>query len=407
MNWPLLLAAMAGLSFGAIPTATLGVFMQPLQEEFGWTRATISMGLTVFAILTTPLAPFAGALIDKFGARPVAIPGVALCGLSFAAFSLLDGSVARWIAIWVAYSLAALLIRSMVWNRAVSAVFETSRGLAIAVLLSGMSLAGAFAPMLTHVLIANFGWAGAYLGVGFGWAGIAWILVILFFREGNGHLEAPGISDATVDRRRSPGGLTVKQALRNAPLLRIALAVLFQTTFSAAFSVHLVPIHSSLGATRGEAVSLAVFMGVGAIAGKLLTGWIADRVNSGFLPLTAFSLPALGYLLLIIGDGSLLALSAGTFIIGTGSGAAIHMAMYLTTQYGGLLNFGKIFGSISALMGLAGGIGPLVAGLIYDATDSYVLFITAAIPVLLVAGATLFGLGPYPNFEAQEAELNA
>jgi MFS family permease len=107
LHWPLLLAATFGISFGGIPTTTLGLFMQPLQDEFGWSRTTISLGMTVFAFLVTPLTPFAGALVDRFGARAVAIPGLVLCGLLFAGFSLMNGMVALWIGIWVAYALAS------------------------------------------------------------------------------------------------------------------------------------------------------------------------------------------------------------------------------------------------------------------------------------------------------------
>jgi len=400
-NWPLLLAATAALSFGSIPTATLGVFMQPLQDAFGWSRATVTFGLMVFALVTTPLSPFAGALVDRFGSRAVGLPGLALAGLSFAAFSLVGGILAMWIAIWVVYSLCALFIRSTVWNRAVAGAFVTSRGLAIAVLLSGTSIAGAAAPFVTHLLIGNFGWEGAYIGLGVGWAGIAWMLVMLLFREPLAAGE-DGRPDA-LPPRMLPGGLSMREALRNRAILRIAAAVLIQTTISASVSVHLVPIHVSLGATRGEAAGIVALMGLGAIVAKLATGAIADRVRSSFLPLCAFTLPILAYLLFLLGDNSALTLSLATLILGCGSGAALHMILYLTTQYGGLRNFGKIYGSIAALMGLAAGIGPLAAGMVHDATQSYALFMTAAIPALLLSGLLVFGLGPYPDFKPEEA----
>lgn len=403
-NWPLLLAATAGISFGAIPTATLGVFMQPLQDEFGWSRATITLGLMVFAFVSTPLSPFAGALVDKFGPRAIGLPGLALAGISFAAFSLVGGSFAIWVTVWTVYTLCALFIRSTVWNRAVAGAFEKSRGLAIAVLLSGSSIAGAFAPFIAHLLIDNVGWEGAYIGLGIGWAGIGWLLVLLFFRE---PLAAPAdLVDAQGVRQPKvvPGGLSTREAVRSPVILRIACAVLIQISISAAISVHLVPIHMSLGASRGEAAGIVSLMGIGAILAKLATGYVADRVRSGVLPMVAFSLPALGYLLILYGDGSIATLSVATFIIGCGSGSALHMMVYLTTQYGGLLNFGKIYGSIGALMGLAAGIGPLAASMVHDATHSYSLFIGAAIPMLLVAGLLVFGLGPFPDFKRRDAE---
>src|SRR5690606_30110273 len=100
-------------------------------------------------------------------------------------------------------------------------------------------------------------------------------------------------------------------------------------------------------------------------------------------------------------------LAAATFIIGCGGGAALHMILYLTTQYAGLRNFGTIYGSISALMGLGAGVGPLVAGWGHDATGSYAPFLTAAMPLLVLAGLLVFGLGPYPEFKPEKAPEKA
>ncbi len=398
-GWPVLLAATAAISFGAIPTATLGMFMQPLQDAFGWSRATISLGLMVFAVVTTPLSPFAGALVDRFGSRAVAVPGLALSGLSFVAFSLVGGSVALWITAWAAYSLCALFIRSTVWNRAVSGAFVTSRGVAIAVLLSGTSLASAGAPFVTHLLIERFGWQGGYIGLGLGWAGIAWLLVLIFFHEPLDAPSAPTSSNEPPKPKMLPGGLSVKEALRNQAVLRIAAAVMLQITIS----VHLVPIHVSMGASWGEAAAILTLAGVGGVLAKLATGFFADRVRSAVLPLVAFSLPAVGYAMILYGGGSIPMLAAATFVIGCGGGSALHMILYLTTQYAGLRNFGKIYGTIGALMGLGAGIGPSLAGWVHDVTQSYELFLAGAMPVMVLSGLLVFGLGPFPEFRPEPA----
>ena len=94
--WPLVLSAMIGLAFGTIMGGSLGLFMEPLNHEFGWSRTQISAGMTLSALIGIPLTPFVGALIDKYGPRRIAIPGVALVGLALAAFSLLTGSLWHW-----------------------------------------------------------------------------------------------------------------------------------------------------------------------------------------------------------------------------------------------------------------------------------------------------------------------
>lgn len=404
LNWPLVLSAMAGLSFGAIPSSTLGLFMDPLNQEFGWSRAEISLGMTIFALVSLPLTPFAGALVDRFGARRVAVPGVALTGLTFAGFSLLGELLAYWLTGWVLYTLVSLLIRTLVWNTAVSTAFVVSRGLALAILLAGMGMTQAIAPPVTNWLISNFGWRAAYAGIGLGWGGIAFVLVLLLFHVRRNAPAPAGIADAPAF---GPGGLTFAEAMRSPRILRITAAMGLQGLLGTALVVHIVPMLTTAGLTRTEAAGVAAALGIASVTGKLVTGWLADRVRSTLLPVSAFALPALGYLLLLDAGGSVTAATIAVLLLGYGSGSSLHMTTYLTTQYAGIRNFGKIFGIISSTMALASGIGPLAAGLLFDLSGSYSGFLLIAIPLALLAGLAVFRLGPYVEFPPIPADRKA
>ena len=409
LHWPLLLAATFGISFGSIPISSLGLFMQPLQDAFGWNRTTISAGTTVFAVVVMIATPLAGILVDRLGARAVAIPGLALCGLTFACFGLLNGMVAVWVGIWVVYSLVSVLIRTMVWNPPVATAFVANRGVALAIMLSGMSVASAATPLLTHWLISEFGWRLAYAALGLGWIGIALLLVVPFFKMPGTTPVAPvggatkQADSAPPEPAKVPGGLTFGEALRSPTMIRIALACLLSTMVGSAWGVHMVPIYVSLGVERVTAASLAVVAGGSAIAARLVFGSILDRFNFALLPFILLALPALPYGLLLMSGGTLPIIFTVAFLVGVGSGASLYLIIYLTTQYGGLRHFGKIYGSISALTGLATAIGPVTAGWIFDTTDSYEMFLFIGIPIFILAGLCVFGLGPYPQFEPEPA----
>jgi len=403
-NWTLVLAAAIGLSFGSIPAATLGLFMEPLESEFGWSRAMISAGMMVFASITLPFTPFAGAIVDKVGARRCAIPGLALSGLCFAAFSLMTGATWQWWGVWVLYSFAALFIRSMVWNQAVSNAFSASRGLAIAVVLSGLALAQIIAPPLLHFLMAMSGWRLGYAVLGIGWAGIGVLLVILFFKVRPQASAAQGGGNSTQHLQDQPGGLSMQEAMRSVAIYRIGFSMLLTFTIGAAISIHIVPLLEWAGTTRTQAATLAAVLGLGSLAGKLLTGWLLDRIQGGLLPFAVISSPALGYLLIWQSGANILILGAGVLLMGYGSGGALQMGTYLTTRYAGMRNFGKIYGVISSFIGLAGGLGPILSGAIYDATGSYETALLIAIPSMVVAGLAVIGLGPYPDFDRRTAE---
>ena len=396
-------SAMLGYSFVTIPSTSLGLFMEPLEQAFGWGRAEVTSGLAIMAIITTPLAPIAGWLADRLGCRTVVIPGLALNALVFAAMGLITGPQWQWILLWVAYSLTQLPIRSMVWTSAVSAAFSVSRGLALAVVMSGIAIASTLVPPLTRWLIDSFGWQGAFAGLGFGWGGMGLVMVVLFFRD----LRKEPVA-RTADTQESPaakaapGGLTLGQAVRDHRILRIGFAMFLQSSMAAAFIVHLVPMLSGSGLTRATAAGLAAMLGLAGLTGQLVTGWLADRTRGSLLPMTIFILPALGYAAILQGAGSLPILALGVLLGGVASSATINMATYLTSRYAGVRSFGAIFGAISSLMGLGGGCGPLIAGMIYDATHSYAIMLTAGIVAAVLAGAALFGLGPYPNYETSK-----
>ena len=400
-HWPLVLSAMVGLSFGGVPAATLGLFMDPLHQDFGWSRAQIAAGMTIYALTTTPLSPFAGALVDKYGERRIALPGIAAFTIAFAAFGWLSGPYAQWIMSWVFLGLASLMIRSTVWSRAVSGAFSASRGVALAVLLSGLSLTQAIAPLFARWAIDNLGWEVTYPLLSLCWGGLALALLIPWFRATPSAVH-PGADAGTPAAPPAAGGLTLGQAARSSVMWRIALATLLQTAIGAAIAIHYVPLLIWSGVGRAEAAGIAALLGIGAIAGKLVTGWLIDRVSGGLIPFICFAMPGVAYFLLWQGHGSVPALATATLIVGYAGGSSLHMTAYLTTRYAGIAHFGKIFGIISSMMGLGAGIGPLVAGLAYDRTQSYETLLVIGMPLAFLGGLLVAFLGRYPNFEAQQ-----
>jgi len=398
-HWPLVLAAMIGVSFGSVLSLTLGLFMEPLEQEFGWTRAQMALGMTIVSAIGIPLAPLAGHLIDRFGGRRVAIPGMALTALALAGFSLLTGAYWQWIATWLVYGVAGALIRQTVWSRAIAGAFETSRGMALAAMLTGTAITTAIAPSIGNALIAELGWRSAYLTLGLGWGGLALALLVLFFHE---RVVAAPATEAERVAAQLPG-LSFAEAMRNRAVLSIGLAITLQAAIGGAFLIHVVPLLGWAGLARGEAALLAGLIGLGSLVSKFACGWLADRFQSGLIPFVVFVLPGLGYAGIAFGQGSHLALGAAVLMVGMGSGGGFHMTNYLLTRHAGLANFGKIFGMIAAAMSIGTGIGPLLAGHVFDVTGSYALLLYAGIPMALVSGLLVAFLGPYPDLSARRA----
>lgn len=399
-NWTLVLACMLAVTWLTAPSSSLGLFMEPLQKEFGWGRGEISYGPGIYAIISIVLVPFYGAIVDKYGTRTIGLPGLALNGLAFAAFGLLSGSIAHWLAAWVLYTLTQLMIGSFLWNGAISAAFGKSRGLAIGVVMGGTAVGQIVTPLASRWLIDAYGWRMAYVFLGIGWAGLALLVCLLFFHDPRARWKGESLA-AQQDRQGPPqGGLTFGEALRTPRFLRLALAILLQSTLATGLLLHLVPLLSQSGISRAEAASIAAATGVMALAGQLITGWLADRTTTTLLPVSCFVWTGLGYLLLRQGEGSELVLWLGALTAGYALGATVNITTYLTSRYVGVLHFGKIYGVISSAMRLGAGLGPVIAGTIFDKSGSYDIYLLFGMGASCVAGLLVFGLGSYPSFAA-------
>ncbi|MFN3472614.1 MAG: MFS transporter [Blastomonas sp.] len=397
-HWPLVIASMFGMSVYTVVSYSLGTFIEPLETEFGWSRAQISSGLTIFTLTAVIGAPLMGAAIDRFGTRRIAVGGLFLYALALSSFSLANGSYAQWLLLWTIFALLALSIKSVVWSAAVSSVFVNGRGMAIAVVLSGTAISQTLAPYSAAVLIDNFGWRMAYVLIGLGWGGFTLGLVLAFFFDARELGKAAASAGPKAPAAARPGGLTLREALHDQRILRIAAAEVFFSAIASGVMIHMVPILSDAGVDRSRAVEIAALAGIAGITGKLLAGWLLDKVQGSVVPFTSFAVQALGYFLLLNLFGSLPLLMLGVGVVGFTVGASLQVTTYLISRYAGLRNFGKIFGGITSMMMVGASIGPLLAGYIFDTQGSYTPLLTGAIPVALACSMLFLWLGPYPDY---------
>ncbi|NHO65666.1 MFS transporter [Aestuariicella hydrocarbonica] len=401
-HWPMVVCCFLGFGFYSIVPNALGLFVEPLTTEFGWSRTEIMTGLSISAVTSIFLSPFVGGLIDHWGSRRIALPGLVLSGVVLASFGLANGSAVQWMMFWVCQSLVFLLIKATVWTTAVSGTFYAGRSLAIAVTMCGTAFAQAIVPPLTQWLIAAFGWRHAYFLLGFGWGGIALIPAIFFLYDARDRLRKSDNDVHTVivkDNPKQPElpGLTLREAIRHPALIRICIATFIVMLTGIGILVNQVPILVESGVTREYAAYLTSIYGVSGIFGKLATGWLMDRFEAGWVGGITLGLSGFAFLLMLKQVDSIPMIIIGLMVIGYAAGTKLQICAYLTSLYGGLRNFGKIFGIMSSAIAVGGGVGPALAALVYDMTGSYSLFIYAACILSLVAAYLLFGLGPAPK----------
>jgi MFS family permease len=401
-NWTLVLTSAFGMSLAMVVIFTNGLFFEPLEHEFGWSRAEASSGMTIYAAITVLLAPFVGKMIDRWGGRRIAIPGVIIFGIMFAALSLSGPSIISFWVLWVGVALAALGIMPTLWIMTVSSRFEASRGLAIALCMSGSAICSFFAPLLSRWLIDVVGWRLAYIYIGLGWSALVLLLIVPFLKTRS----APAAALVETGAVPALPGLTFREATRNRAFQKLAIASLLLSISIAGTLVHLVPMLTMRGLSREAAAGVLSIVGVTSAVGKVITGWLFDRIDARAIASLCLALPAVPLLTLALApEGHLMPISVAmgsVALLGFAIGAEQSVTAYLTTRYVGLRAFAQNYAVITSIMAFSWGIGPLVAGLIYDWTSSYTLLLFSGIPASLLAGLFMASMGPYPIWKQEE-----
>ncbi len=392
-GWPLVAATSAGFALSVSYLYTFGVFLGPIQEAFGWSRAQITAGVTIVATCTMAIAPFAGAAIDRLGARRMALLGVVLYSVAFAALGLVGGSVWSWWLVWLAIGLSVQLVKPTVWSAAVAGRFVRSRGSALAVTLSGAGVASAVDPFLAQALIGRVGWRLAFPGLAALWLAVAMPLCLLFLRGP----VVPAGGGAPNEPARSLPGLSLREALLSGRFWKLVAGVVIAGLVTLGLSLHFVPIITAqLG--KGPAVASVALIGLFAMAGRLLTGWLFDRVRGPVVAAGVFCLPGVACLLLLSPASSPLTAAAAAAVIGLATGGETDVAAYLIARYFGLRHYGALFGTLVGAIGVAMAAGPLLAARSFDVFHTYTPFLELGVLPCFLAAALAASLGAYPTF---------
>ncbi len=396
--WYLPLIAALGYATSVIHVYAIGPFIEPLQAEFGWSRAQISFGLTISSFISAVFCIPLGMLVDRIGPRRIGLLGIVLITGAFALLGTATGSKANWALLWTLLAFATVGVQATVWTSAVNSRFEKARGLALAITLSGASLSAALFPVLATWLITTYGWRTGFSGLGGIWAAVVLPFLFLFFRGAHDQVRTAKVVAPELARVHS--GLTFAEGLRTPALYKLLMAAGLFSFTAVGTLVHFVPILTGAGSTRLEAAGIASLIGLFSIIGRLGTGFLLDRFRAQNIGALAFMLPVVGLsLLLLNGDvPAYQALAAAT--IGLTLGAEVDVIAYLAARYFGLKAFGALYGAMVMALSLGTSFGPLTGGAIFDQFGSYAPFLMLNAVLMTLSAIALLSLGAPPILAA-------
>lgn len=397
-HWGVVLGACTGVILATVNIYSTGLFAEPLQQEFGWSRAEVMSAHLFPAISGMILSPFLGIAIDRVGPRRIGMAGASLFLLLTGTLALSGPSIWSWWTIWAMLSLANVMVGTSVWAAGVVSVFSASRGFALAVTLCGSGIGSMLMPLIAYNLIERLGWRMAFVAMAALWAAIALPIIWLFFSSAidihraraRGRLAGP--TQPLVSQTR---GVT-RANLLSALFLRLLLGTFLVASVIIPIVVSIVPILQWNGISRGQAAGVAASLGVASIAGRLLVGFLLDRFHGTTLAAISVCLPIVAVCVLLSAPGSVAIATLAACILGVSLGAEYDIVAYLTSRYFSLRNFGLFFATIGTGVGLASGLGPAILGAVYDNTGSYFYALIATIPMCIVSALLFLSLGPYP-----------
>jgi MFS family permease len=392
--WYLPAIAALGYATSVIHVYAIGPFIEPLQTEFGWSRAQISFGLTISSFVSAVFCIPVGMLVDRIGPRRIGLVGVLLMTGAFALLGTTTGTKLNWALLWAIIAFATLGVQATVWTSAVNSRFEKSRGLALAITLSGASISAALFPVLATWLIAAYGWRVGFTGLGGLWAALVFPFLLFFFRGAHDQLRTA--RTVTPDVARVLTGLSIAEGLRTPALYKLLMAAGLFSFTAVGTLVHFVPILTGAGVERLEAAGIASLIGIFSIVGRLGTGFLLDRFRAQNIGAIAFMLPVIGLSLLLLDGANPLYQMVAAATIGLTLGAEVDVIAYLAAKYFGLKNFGALYGAMVMALSLGTSFGPLSAGAVFDRFGSYSPFLTLNIALMALSALALLSMGPAP-----------
>ncbi len=385
-----------------------GVLIVPLEDEFGWSRATISGAVGVNIVLYGLAGPFAAALFEQFGLRRTSAAALALIAAGVALTPLMRQSWQLTL-LWGVVVGAGSGVTALVLGTTVAARwFERRRGLVVG-MLSAATATGQliFLPVLAS-LAENRGWRAASVLVAVVAAGVI-PLVLLFLRDRPADLGVPPFGGERIvpyvppvvnPARRALLALRAGVGRRDFWLLGGTFFICGAST-NGLIGTHLIPACVDHGIPEVRAASLLAAMGILDLVGTTLSGWLSDRIDNRLLLAWYYGLRGLSLLFLpfaldvgMMGWGGLAVFAA---FYGLDWIATVPPTVRLTARCFGEQEAPVMFGWIAASHQLGAGAAAWLAGVVRVGTGSYMTAFMVSGGLCLVASVMVAFIGEAPR----------
>jgi len=387
--------------------ASFGLYILPVSQEFGLSRADINTGLIVLNLGNATLAPVIGRLLDTVSARKLMIAS----SLMFAgSMTVISQSQSLWLdAALIAVPVAAGVLGGGTISVSILLArwFTVYRGRAMALAALGMSLGGIVVAPVIGKLIELQGWRFSVLVTGAG-AGLVMALLAFLMRDrpGPDDIEAPGLVQQPVPElageapqpdaepepvtASAPSALTI---LRMPLFWVLAIGIAFGSSVGQGLTVSLVPIALEAGLTTMQGAVLISASGISGIVAMLALAAWGDRIDRTLL-LSLVLVSCLVPCALLLVAKSYIALVLTALVLGFALAALAPIYIALMADRFGLAAFGTVRGLLVPVMSLFGAASVRFIGEVYDRTGGYEVGLWTYFALMALAAGMVLSTRP-------------
>ena len=330
-----------------------GALMLPLEHEFGWTAEAVSSALALRILLYGLMAPFAAALIERYGLKRVITAAVAI---NITALTLAMAMTAFWqavllfgVALGVSTGMTAVVMSAIVSTR----WFTERRGLVVGFLTASNATGQLVFLPIAAWLEAHYGWRAALTPAIVGLS-IALIGVLLFLVERPSDIglrpygETGPVSTAPRTIPSLWSALTTLRAVSTMPVFWILAATFFVCGLSTngLVQTHFISLCADYGVASVTAASMLALIGACDFFGTIGSGWLSDRYDNRLLLCVYYGLRGLSLLYLTMSSFSVYGLSLFSIFYGLDWVATVPPTVRLSANAFGRERAGVAFGWI-------------------------------------------------------------
>ena len=360
--------------------AVNGIFLKPITEEFGWSRATYSGATGIGTVLGAGLAMGAGVLVDRWGPKWLMVTGFIVLGITYIGLAYVS-DLTQFYVLQIAGRAAHMGVISVGLLSTIPKWFVAARGKAVALGSLGNAIGIVAFPFFAQILINVAGWRFAAATLGWVLMAIAMPPVIMFLRrrpEDIGLNPYGIVSDDEKQPNRAPAPSPMEEkSMKIALVLRHPsfYLITFGTTagfmaFTATF-FHIVPYLTDEGIDPVAAVTVVAVWSACAGVGTIVTGFVLDRYDSRVMLALQLAVGALSYGLLLL-LSSVAALVIWAVVYGFTQGALVTTQQVIYANYYGRNHLGSIRGFVMPAFALGNAAGATGSALIFDLSGSYI-----------------------------------